>query len=136
MQVSSSFKNIKHTPGIDEHIYEESEKLAKFFDGKFEVQWSCHLRNGVNITHVKLFGPHFEYFATAESGNLFKSINKATIKLQKQLQNKDLQELPLRWVLHFRGKMPIFPLQRGVAFSRHLVTQGRENHSKIEHSQV
>lgn len=88
MQVSSSFKNIKHTPGIDEHIYEESEKLAKFFNGKFEVQWSCHLRNGVNITHVKLFGPHFEYFATAESGNLFKSINKATIKLQKQLQKK------------------------------------------------
>ncbi|MFT6630931.1 MAG: putative sigma-54 modulation protein [Bacteriovoracaceae bacterium] len=89
MKIVSSFKHLEHTPALDAKIEEKSQKLKKFFDGNFEVHWTCYVRDdGAHCAEIKLLGPSFEYHATAHSETLYKSLDLAVNKIEKQMSKK------------------------------------------------
>ncbi len=89
MKIVSHFKHLEHTPALDEKIEAKSQKLKKFFEGNFEVQWTCYVRDdGAHCADVKCLGPNFEYHATAHSDSLYKTLDLAINKVEKQVHKK------------------------------------------------
>lgn len=89
MKIVSSFKRLEHTPSLDAKIEEKSQKLKKFFEGNFEVQWTCSIGDrGKQVAEVKVVGPSFEYHAAAESDKLYKSLDLVIQKVQRQVNKK------------------------------------------------
>lgn len=89
MKIVSSFKNLEHTPSLDEKIEEKTTKLKKYMDGNFEVQWTCYVReDGAHCADIKLLGPKFEYHAAANSDSLYKTLDLAVNKIEKQIHKK------------------------------------------------
>jgi putative sigma-54 modulation protein len=88
MQLKISFKHLEHTPAIDEKIKAKSEKLKKFFNGNFEVQWFCYAKDQDHCADVKILGPQFEYHASGKSDNLYKCLDLAIGKIETQLKKK------------------------------------------------
>lgn len=88
MRVTISFRNIRHTKSIDKKIYEKSEKLAKFLEGKSLVKWACNFEDGHFYAEVSLIGPKFEYHAHSSADTLLTTLDQATHKIQKQIQKR------------------------------------------------
>jgi len=89
MKIISTFKQLEHTPSIDQKIEAKSQKLKKFFEGNFEVHWTCYVRDdGAQCADIKLLGPNFEYHAGAHSEKLYKSLDLAINKIEKQVAKK------------------------------------------------
>ena len=101
MKVTISFKNINHTRSLDGKIKEKSEKLGKFLEGKTNLKWSCHFDDGHYYTEVSLIGPKFEYHSHSSADNIYKSMELAYQKIQKQLQKRKEK---WRNKLHTRNK--------------------------------
>lgn len=78
-----------HTPALDEKINAKSQKLKKFFDGNFEVHWTCYVRDdGAHCAEIKCLGPSFEYHAAAHTETLYKSLDQVVNKIEKQVHKK------------------------------------------------
>ncbi|MFZ4712393.1 MAG: ribosome hibernation-promoting factor, HPF/YfiA family [Bacteriovoracaceae bacterium] len=88
MKITIAFKHLNHTEALDNRIKEKTQKLQKFFNGSFEVQWTCFVKDGEHIADVKLIGSNFEYFACAKSNSLYKTIDMAVNKLEAQVSKK------------------------------------------------
>ena len=89
MKIISTFKNLEHTEALDEKIQKKSEKLKKYFEGNFEVYWTCYVRDdGAHCADVKLLGPSFEYHASAHSDTLYKTLDLALNKIETQVHKK------------------------------------------------
>lgn len=89
MKIVSSFKHLDHTPALDEKIESKSQKLKKYFDGNLEVHWTCYVRDdGAHCAEIKLLGPSFEYHAAAHSETLYKTLDMAVNKVEKQIHKK------------------------------------------------
>lgn len=89
MKIVSSFRNLEHTEALDQKIQEKSQKLKKYFEGNFEVQWVCFIReDGMHCADIKLFGPNFEYHASAFADNLYKTFDMVIAKITRQVQKK------------------------------------------------
>ena len=89
MKIVSSFKHLEHTPALDDKITSKSKKLKKYFDGNFEVHWTCYIRDdGKHCADIKLLGPSFEYHAQAHSEKLYKSLDMVVSKIEKQVHKK------------------------------------------------
>jgi len=89
MKIISTFKHLEHTEALDKKIESKSQKLKKFFDGNFDVHWTCYVRDdGAHCAEIKLLGPSFEYHASANSDQLYKSLDLAVNKIEKQVSKK------------------------------------------------
>ncbi len=88
MKITTSFLHLEHTPALDEKIKETSEKLAKFFNDKGTIKWSCYVKNGEHFAEIYYHAPHCEYHAKAWSDNLYHSIDMAVDKIEKQAFKK------------------------------------------------
>lgn len=89
MKIVSSFKHLDHTPALDDKIKSKSQKLKKYFEGNFEVHWTCYVRDdGAQCADIKLLGPSFEYHAQAHSEKLYKTLDIAINKIEKQVSKK------------------------------------------------
>lgn len=89
MKVISSFKKIEHTESLDHQIEEKSKKFKKFFEGNFEVQWTCYVNNHKQqCADVKIIGPQFEYHASAQSESLYKAFDLVVSKIERQIFKK------------------------------------------------
>jgi len=89
MKITSSFKQLEHTEALDKKIESKSQKLKKYFDGNFDVQWTCYVRDdGAHCAEIKLRGPSFEYHASANSDQLYKTLDLAVNKIEKQIHKK------------------------------------------------
>jgi len=89
MKIKISFKHLEHTPSLDQKIYEKSEKLNKYFEGKVDMHWVCWTDDkGKHFAEIKLHGPHFDYFASASSDNLYKCFDLVVDKIEKQVEKK------------------------------------------------
>jgi putative sigma-54 modulation protein len=88
MKVTISFKQMDHTPSLDDMIRKKSEKIAKYMNGKTELKWTCFVKNQVHFAEISLIGPQIFYNATASSENLYKSLDLAVEKIEKQLSKK------------------------------------------------
>ncbi|MFZ8932468.1 MAG: ribosome hibernation-promoting factor, HPF/YfiA family [Bacteriovoracaceae bacterium] len=88
MKITISFKQLDHTPSLDDMIRKKSEKIAKYLNGKTEVKWTCFVKNQVHFAEITLLGPDVYYNATASSDNLYKSLDLAVEKIEKQISKK------------------------------------------------
>ncbi|MBF0299023.1 MAG: ribosome-associated translation inhibitor RaiA [Oligoflexia bacterium] len=88
MKISISFKNLEHTPALDEKIKEKTHKLEKYLNGNTDVHWFCSVQEGKHCADVKLSGSSFQYNASADSDNLYKTLDLVITKVEKQLQRK------------------------------------------------
>lgn len=88
MKIVITFKNIDHTPALDEKIRQKSEKLEKYLEGNTELHWTCSAHDECHTVELNLNGPSFHYHATAESDNLYKTFDFAIEKMEKQLNKK------------------------------------------------
>jgi len=85
MKITIAFQHLDHTPSLDERIREKSEKINKYFDGKMNLKWNCYVQDLNHFAEVTLFGPQFEYHAKAHSDNLYKTIDLAVDKIERQI---------------------------------------------------
>jgi putative sigma-54 modulation protein len=85
MKVTISFLNLEHTPSLDERITEKCEKFGKYLGGNFHATWHCYVKDNHQYADVALVGPKVEYHATAHSENLYKTIDMAIDKLERQV---------------------------------------------------
>lgn len=88
MRIKSSFKNLEHTESLDQKIHQKSEKLKKFFDGNFDVHWTCYVEEGLHHADVKVLGPSFEYHAKSQADQMYKCFDLAINKVEKQISKK------------------------------------------------
>ncbi|EQC49080.1 ribosomal subunit interface protein [Bacteriovorax sp. BSW11_IV] len=88
MKVTIAFRHLEHTPALDARIEEKSERLAKFLGGRSNIHWSCYVKQGIHYAEVEITGPNYNYHATGSSENLYKTIDIAINKIEKQLQKK------------------------------------------------
>lgn len=89
MKIVSSFKNMEHTESLDEKVHSKSQKLHKYFEGNFDVHWTCYVReDGAHCADIKVSGPNFEYHASAYSDSLYKTLDLVISKITKQVQKK------------------------------------------------
>ncbi|MBT3982955.1 MAG: ribosome-associated translation inhibitor RaiA [Bacteriovoracaceae bacterium] len=88
MEIKISFKHLEHTEALDERIKEKTQKLEKWFEGMTSSHWTCSVEKGDHIAEVKIVGPHFDYHASAKSDSLYKCLDLAVAKLEKQLGKK------------------------------------------------
>jgi putative sigma-54 modulation protein len=88
MNITISFKNLEHTPALDEKIRIKTNKLKKYLGGKTDVHWVCYIQEGKHYADIKLTGPAFQYLASANTDNMYKTLDQAISKIEKQLQKK------------------------------------------------
>lgn len=88
MNITISFKNLEHTPSLDDRIKEKSQKINKYFKGRTDLAWTCFVKDNKHYAEVKVNGPTFSYHAKAHSDTLYKSLDLVVSKIEKQLQRK------------------------------------------------
>jgi putative sigma-54 modulation protein len=85
MKITISFKHLKHSETTDERIHEKTMKLEKYLDGKTKVDWICSKLGDSHLAEIELHGPHFDFHASAKHPNLYKVMDMALDKIEKQL---------------------------------------------------
>jgi putative sigma-54 modulation protein len=102
MKLKITFKQLDHTPALDERIREKSEKLEKYFQGNISVQWLCWVEDNKHWAEIKVHGPKFDFFAKACADNMYKSFDLVIDKMERQIEKqKDMK----------RNKMHAHPYQ-------------------------
>jgi len=89
MKIQSIFRQLEHTPALDQRIKEKSSKLNKYFDGNLSLVWTCYLQeDDQHCSELLVKGPGFDFHAKAISNNLYKTFDKVISKIEKQLVKK------------------------------------------------
>lgn len=88
MKIQIAFKNLEHSPAVDEHIHQKSEKLNKYLDGNMNINWSCELKEGIHSCDIKVQGPTFDYHATSNHENFYKCIDLGLQKVERQIARR------------------------------------------------
>jgi len=86
MNVTISFKNLEHTPALDERIHEKSAKIKAHVKGNPTLDWVCGIEEGQHMAEVKVHGPNYQFFAKASSESMYKSIQMVTDKIERQIE--------------------------------------------------
>jgi putative sigma-54 modulation protein len=86
MNMKVSFKHLESTEAIKAHVYDKTEKLKKYFDGKIDVTWNFSVEKLDHIAHCHILGNHMDYFGEAKSTDLYASIELAIDKIESQLR--------------------------------------------------
>lgn len=88
MRITITFKHLEHTPALDERIKEKSEKLAKYFQGKLNVDWVCWVHGEEHWAELKVHGTKFDFFAKACDDNMYKALDLVVEKMERQVDKK------------------------------------------------
>jgi len=91
MEIKISYRHLESTPSIDEKINKKVTKLKKFFSGKMAVEWICSVEGDNHHSVVTVVGDHFTYHASSVEDSLYKTIDGAVSKLERQLEKKSSQ---------------------------------------------
>ena len=86
MKCNITFRNLDHTPALDEKIKQKSEKLNKFFGEDAHIDWICWVQREDQFAEVKVQDGKKHYNALANSDNLYKTIDMAIDKIQNQIK--------------------------------------------------
>ena len=88
MKCTISFKHLEHTESLDQRIHEKTEQFCKYFNDMAEAKWICYVKDGNHYAEVTVQGPKFKYHAKATADSLYKCIDLALGKVEKQLHKK------------------------------------------------
>ena len=90
MKLNINFDSIESTPAIKEKIEKKAAKLKKFFDGGFDVNWTCSADKSGHHSKVHINYKGFSVNADSTKDDLYKTFDDALTKLEKQLaKHKD-----------------------------------------------
>jgi putative sigma-54 modulation protein len=90
MSVQVTFKNMEHTPALDENIQERTEKIKGFFNKDVNVRWVCWVDAGTHhseVTITGMAGPAM--VASADSDSLYKTFDAVVKKIEAQARKKN-----------------------------------------------
>jgi putative sigma-54 modulation protein len=88
MELIVSYHNMESSAGVESHIREKCEKLKKYLDGNFKINWTCEVNKLEHKSHVTITGKDMNYHADAVEDNLYKTIDSVLAKLEKQVAKK------------------------------------------------
>jgi putative sigma-54 modulation protein len=88
MQLKISFIHMDHSDAVESHIKEKATRLKKYLNGKIDVEWTCEASKHEHISHVNVHGKGFHYHANASADNLYKTIDMALEKVERQIVRK------------------------------------------------
>ena len=88
MNLQINFHQIESTPSIKEKIEQKCEKLKKYFDGHFDVKWTCSTGKEGHHSHVIVACDGFTINADSVKDDLYKTFDDAISKIEKQLAKK------------------------------------------------
>lgn len=88
MKLKITFKHFDHTPALDERIKEKSEKFQKYFQGNINIQWFCWVEDNKHWAEIKVLGPKFDFFAKGCADNMYKSLDIAVDKMERQIEKQ------------------------------------------------
>lgn len=91
MNLQINFHQIDSTPSIQEMIQHKCEKLTKYFEGHFDVKWTCSTGKEGHHSHVIIASKGFTINADSVKDDLYKTIDDVILKLDKQLAKKKSQ---------------------------------------------
>lgn len=86
MQLEMVFKGLESPQETKKFVEHKTEKLTKYFDGKFHARWNFSRQNEFCVAHLHVTGNHIDHFGEAEHDNLFTAVEHAVEKLEKQLR--------------------------------------------------
>lgn len=89
MDLKISFRHLDHSDGIEEKIKEKASRLSKYFHGHFNVDWTCDMDGDVHKSEVHVIGDHLSLHASSKKDNMYKTIDDALEKIEKQMSKKD-----------------------------------------------
>lgn len=85
MNVNITFRHMEHTPALDQLIREKSEKFSRWLGPGSNVHWTCWAEGPQHCSEVSIHSGNQEFFAKAQSDDLYKSIDITVNKIQNQL---------------------------------------------------
>lgn len=88
MKIKISFKQLEHTPALDERIQDKSKKLEKYFQGNINVQWVCWVHENQHWASIQVNGPKFNFSAKAFADNMYKSLDLVIEKIERQVEKQ------------------------------------------------
>lgn len=86
MQVHVTFKQMDATEALKNHANEKTAKLEKFVGGPFTADWVLVVEAKEHIAEVRVHGPHIDFFAEAKTDDMYRSIEDAVDKVERQLR--------------------------------------------------
>ena len=86
MKLNMSFKHLEPTDAIKNVTQEKSQKLTTYFDGRITVTWNFTVEKIEHIAHCHVTGNHMDYFGEARTEDLYKSIDEAIEKVERQIR--------------------------------------------------
>ncbi len=86
MEITMTFKHLDSTEAIKMFAQEKTKRLARYFQGRVSITWSFSVEKQGQIAHVHLVGNHMDYFGEAATENLYRSIEGALTKIERQLK--------------------------------------------------
>lgn len=91
MKLNVNFNHLESTPSINAKIEQKSEKLKKYFEGNFEVNWTCSADKSGHHSHVTVAGDRFVINADSVQDDLYKTFDDVIQKLERQLEKRKSQ---------------------------------------------
>ncbi|MDD0853428.1 ribosome-associated translation inhibitor RaiA [Halobacteriovorax sp. GB3] len=88
MKYTISFRNLEHTPSLDEMIKQKSEKLKKFLTASAELEWVCWVEDNDQVAELKVHDKKDNFIAKAKSEDLYKTMDLVINKMSNQISHK------------------------------------------------
>ena len=86
MNLDIAFKEMDPTEAIKNVARDKSEKLAKYFQGRTHVTWHFCVENTQQVARCHLVGNAMDYHSEAHTEDLYKSIDEAIGKMERQIR--------------------------------------------------
>ena len=86
MLIEITFRHLEHTPALDELIRHKLERLSKFFGEQARLHCSSWVESQNHVCTLSIHDHHHDYYVKAESSDLYKTIDMAIHKLDRQIQ--------------------------------------------------
>lgn len=87
MKCTISFRNLDHTPALDEKISEKSKKLERFLGPQASLEWICWVENADQFAELKVHDGKRNFLAKANSDNLYSSLDLVIGKITNQIRH-------------------------------------------------
>jgi putative sigma-54 modulation protein len=88
MDLKLTFTHMESSPAIETHIREKSMRLKKYLDGKLHIDWTCDVVKKEHVSHINVHAKEIHYHAQATAENLYKTIDLALEKIERQIAKK------------------------------------------------
>jgi putative sigma-54 modulation protein len=86
MNIKITGKHIDVTPAIKELIHEKVSKITNHFDRAIRTEVTIEVANGKHIAEIKVFYPHKNFSAHAETNHMNGSVIQSVKKILGQMR--------------------------------------------------